>query len=226
MTTESKRSQHEKWFKERRGPRNPQDEAELLAVADAYDAAQRSGRLSKQQLQVVVEGASSPRGLVWNGAADLLKLLAERFGDASQALVQMSNSPKAHVRFCALCCLGKKTPTETVHALIKAGLTDKSSQVRWKAADRAHSLQLVELVPEITAAFHAEKHAKTRSTIEFELRLLRDGYILEQCSDRQFLLTVSYHPGGFRARYISNKEMKAEGIDAIVAKMRNSKLPG
>jgi hypothetical protein len=205
----------------RRGPRDPQDEAALLAVADAYDAVQRSGLLSKQQLRTVVDGASNNRMLVWAGSTDLLMALSAQFAEVAAAILNMSQHRQAHVRFNALCCLGKKTPTDTVHAVIKAGLIDKSSRVRRKAADRAHTLRAVELVPEITAALKAEKHDKTRATIEFELRLLRDGFIVNVSDDGQFDVTVSY-PGGICGRTVSAKEMKSRGMEAVVADMRRA----
>src|SRR5262245_6765167 len=167
----------------------------------------------------------SPRGLVWNNATTLLKLLGERFDDAALSILEMSKNPKAHARFCALCCLGEKTNGDIVRTVIKAGVRDKSAKVRWKAVERARDLQLIELVPEITAALNTEKHGKTRSTIEFELRLLRDGYILEPENQNRYLLTVSYHRGT-RMRYISDEKLKAEGIETLVAKLRKSRVPG
>ena len=223
MATGSKRADYEKWFKERLGPRDPVHEAALLAVADAYDEVLRSGRLSKQQLRTIVDGASNNRKLVWTGSTTLLKRLSEQFAEAAAAILEMSQHRQAHVRFNALCCLGKNTPADTVHAVIRAGLIDKSSRVRWKATDRAHSLQTVELVPEITAALKAEKHDKTRATIEFELRLLRDGFIVELGDDGQFDVTVSY-PGGICGRTFSAKEMKSRGMEAVVAEMRRARV--
>ena len=223
MTT-SKRAHYEEWFEKRLGPRKPADEAALLAAADAFDAAQLSGRLAKSQLQQIVDGASSKGTLAWANSTDLLKVLSGQFAEAAAAIVEMSKHRQAHVRFNALCCLGKKTPTDTVHAVIRAGLIDKSSRVRWKAADRAHSLRAVELVPEITAALKAEKHDKTRATIESELRLLRDGYLVDQSNNDGFYVTISY-AGGACSRFINAKEMETQGIEAIVAKMRNDRMP-
>jgi hypothetical protein len=201
------------------GPRNTADEAALLEVASAYDAVRRDGKLTPKRLQTVVDGASHEKMFVWANASELLELLSGEYGEAANAILEMSKSRHGHVRFSALRSLGKKTPPEIVDEVIRSGLIDKSSRVRWKSADKAHSLRRKHLVPAITSALKRERNAKTRSTLEFELKLLRDGYILEKKPDGSFHLVVTYD-GGITSRPVSAKEMKAQSIDSIVKKMR------
>jgi hypothetical protein len=164
------------WFERRRGPRDAKAEADLLAVADAYDAAVQSGRLSAEQLQRVVEGASDSRGLLWNNATSLLMRLSGKWPAAADAIATMFQSRRAPVRFAALCSLGRETPVGITDVLLKAGFRDKSSRVRWKAVDRANQLERRNLVPEITAALAAESNARARRSMALDLRLLRDGH--------------------------------------------------
>src|SRR6478735_4143963 len=87
------------WFERRRGPRDLNAEADLLAVADAYDEAMQSGTLSPERLQRVVKGASDSRALLWNNATDLLMNLSGKWPAAADAIAMMFQSRKAHVRF-------------------------------------------------------------------------------------------------------------------------------
>ena len=221
MNSKSKRAEYKEWLDHGyTGPRNPGDKEALLKVAGAFDAVQRDGKLTKNRLQTVVNGVSSKKALVWDGSSTLLMFLSEQFPEAATAILELSRSKQGHVRFNALCCLGKPTPPDVVDAAIRSGLTDKSSRVRWKAAQQAHVLNRVNLVPDITAALEAERHAKTRESLDLSLKLLRDGYTLEEQKDGRFFLTVSYR-GGFCCRYVSANEMKSLGVEAIAAEMRD-----
>jgi hypothetical protein len=223
MKTKSKRARYKEWLDHGyTGPRNAIDEAALLKVADAYDAVRRGGKLTPKRLQAIVDGASNKKMIVWANSSDLLELLSYDYRDAAVAILEMSKSRHGHVRFSALCSLGRKTPPDIVDAVIRSGLIDKSSRVRWKAADKAHSLTRKNLVPDIMSALKHERNAKTRSTIEFEFKLLRDGYILEKKADGRNHLVVSYD-GGITNRSVDAKEMKAQGIDSIVNKMRKER---
>jgi hypothetical protein len=219
-----KRAIYKDWLKhEYSGPRNLDDEATLLQVAAAYDAVQHSGRLTKGQLQKIVNGASSKKMLVWSNSVDLLNHISVQFGEAADAVIEMSKSKQAHVRFNALCSLGRNTPTAVVDAVIRSGLVDKSSRVRWKAADRAHQLKRIQLVPELTAAIQVERDAKTRSAMAFDLSLLRDGFILKKADSGNFDLTVSY-PGGIMGKTVSARDVRSQGIEAIVAKILRDRV--
>ncbi len=132
--------------------------------------------MSAEQLQRVVDGVSSSRALLWNNGIELLMELSGRWPAAADAIAVMFRSPQAHVRFAALCSLGRETPVAVTDALLMAGLRDKSSRVRWKAVDRANQLERRNLLPEITLALAAESDNKTRRSMELDLRMLRDGH--------------------------------------------------
>lgn len=207
------------WFERRRGPRDPQDEAALLAIADAYDAALQTGTLTSEQLQRVVDGASSRKALLWNNATDLLMSLSGRWPAAADAIVAMSRSPQAHVRFAAICSLGKNTPLSITDAVLRAGLTDRSSSVRWKAADRSNVLERVTVIPDITAALAVEQNAKARQSIELDLRMLRDGYWIRPEAPGSLWITVRSRSGGIAGRSISETEMESEGLERILDRL-------
>jgi hypothetical protein len=218
----AKGPQHERyaaWFERRRGPRDAKAEADLLAVADAYDAAMQDGMLSAEQLQRVVDGASDPRALLWNNATDLLMKLSGKWPAAADAIATMFRSGKAHVRFAALCSLGRETPVDVTDALMKAGLMDKSSRVRWKAVDRANTLERRNLVPEITAALAAESDDKARGSMELDLRMLRDGHWVRPESPGRTSVMARLH-NGIASKTVDDDELKSKGLEAILAELR------
>src|ERR1043166_8978671 len=180
----------EAWLQRRRGRREPLLEAELLTVVDAYDTAKQGRTLKPEELQLIADAASDSRALLWQNAVAFMGVLSEQWPEANAAILAMAQSRKAHVRFNALCCLGESTPFSTVEQVLKSGLRDKSARVRGKAADRMGQLRKLEFVPELTAALTNERDPKARSTMEFELRLLRDGYILEPAQGGGFRVTV------------------------------------
>lgn len=222
LSAMAKGPQHERyaaWFERRRGPRDARDEADLLAVADAYDAAIQSGTLSAEQLQRVVEGASSSRALLWNNATDLLMRLSGRWPAAADAIAAMFGSRQAQVRFAALCSLGRETPAAVTDALLKAGLRDKSSRVRWKAVDRANQFERRNLLPEITAALAAESDEKVRRSMELDLRMLRDGHWVRADAPGWSSVTARLR-NGIASRTVSDDEFRAKGLEAILAELR------
>src|SRR4051794_18660779 len=104
--------QHERyatWFERRRGPRYPEAEAALLRIADAYDEAVRTGTLTADQLQLVVDGVTNSGTLLWSNACDLLMKLSGRWPAAAETILTLIKHRKSHVRFAALCALGMET---------------------------------------------------------------------------------------------------------------------
>lgn len=216
---ERKRPRFEAWLQGRRGPREPELERALLAAVDAFDVVNETGKLQDEELRLILDAASSSRALLWMNVVDLLGKLSEQWPAAAEAVMDMSRSPKAHVRFNALCCLKTGTPNAVVNTVLKAGLVDRSSRVRWKAADRTEGLEKINLIPELTAAFEVEQNAKTRNSIEHHLLLLRDGYIVEQEPDGGFQVTARTR-GGIIGRGVTAEEFRAKGIGMIVSELR------
>jgi len=223
----AKGPEHERyaaWLKRLRRQRAPKIDADLLAMADAYDAAVQSGNLSASQLQRVVEGASSPRAMLWYNATDLLMKLSGRWPAAADAIATMFRSRKATVRFAALCSLGRGTPIDITDALLGAGLRDKSSRVRWKAAARANDLDRRKLIPDITAALVAESDEKARRSIELSRRMLRDDHWVRPDSPGSVSVTARLHDGGIANKIVSNDELRTRGIESILAELRASAI--
>src|SRR5258706_6661383 len=93
------------------------------------------------------------------------------------------------------------------HRLLRNGLTDRSARVRWKAAEKIGTFERKELLPQLQAAYASETNSKARAEIEFELRLLRDGYIVEPSTPSGFDVTVRTK-NGICSGYVTDDVMR------------------
>ena len=147
---------------------------------------------------------------------DLLSDLSGQFTEVQEAIETMARDPHSHVRFNAILCIGASTPASMSMQLLRQCLHDKSARVRGKAADWIGRMRLRELVPDLEEASRNETHVEAKDTINFELRLLRDGYILARQSDGTFSVTARTKIGCIGC-FVSESELNRRGIDAIVA---------
>ena len=68
------------------------------------------------------------------------------------------------------------------------------------------------------AAATREVKAKTKTGIEFGLKLLRDGYIVEPGSDDGFNVTT-FCRNAITSRWVQRSELESRGIQAIVTEL-------
>jgi len=204
---------YDSWFATYLEPRYPELVAPLRAALDAYDRIQRQKRIDSADLQPIVDVARSHRRPLYENASNLLEALTADHREARDAVAEMAKDRKAQVRFNAIICLGRRTPREFCVNLLCQALSDKSARVRQKAADWAQRLDLSEIVPDLERALSNETHAGAKRTIEFGLRLMRDGYILD---DRV--------PIAFRSPFPPDTESPGAGSHAKNSMPRVSRL--
>jgi hypothetical protein len=215
----AQREHYERWFGMRRGPRNLADEAAALAAADAYDAMKSQGKPSRPELDTIVNAAGDAHGLVWNCAADLLSKSLRDWPEVADTIAAMMRARSSTTRFSAMCCVKENMPAQVAREMIKAGLSDKSGQVRWKAGEAANRLKYVEFIPVLERAAAKEKPGRTRDSLEHSLRMLRDGFILNSMGDGTYSLWIDTGRGSV-GKSVSESELKAKGVDALVEKFR------
>ncbi len=73
-------------------------------------------------------------------------------------------------------------------------------------------------MPELTAAAEAEQNEKARESVKFELKLLRDGYILTETDDDRYTLTVASR-SGVTSRFVDRADLEGRGIEAVVREL-------
>lgn len=215
----AQRDHYEQWFRKRRGPRNMADEAAALRAADAFDAMKTQGKPSRPQLDVLVTAASNPHSLVWNCAADLLAKSLREWPEVGETIAAMMQVRSSTARFSAMCCVQEHMPAQVARDIIRAGLSDKSGQVRWKAGEAANRLKCVEFIPQLEQAAAKERPGRTRRSLEHSLRMLRDGYILDSMGDGTYSLWIDTARGSV-GKSISEAELKSKGVEALVAAFR------
>lgn len=209
------RERYEAWINNTLRKYWPDLEPALCAAIDAYDSIQQAGTTSEDTLRPIIEAACSSRRPLYENVTGLLGALAEQFTAARDAVEKMSIDRRSQVRLNAILCLTKAMPASFSMRLLRQALCDKSAVVREKAADWAGRLRMRQLVPDLEAAFRAEKRAATRDTIEFEMRLLRDGYIFKPAKDSGYFLTT-YTKQGVKGRFVRQSDVDSRGLDAII----------
>lgn len=214
------RDRYESWIASRLEPRFPELVAPLRAALDALERIRIQERTDPADLRSLVDLLRSPRRPLYENGADLIRELTADRAEVRDAVAELASDKKAHVRFNAILCLSDVTPPEFSVMILRQALLDGSARVRQKVADWALRLKLAELTPDLERASLKEKRAATKKTIDFSLRLLRDGYVVEEASGDSVSITVPRN-GSIVGRYFSRAEFEAKGGAALAAEMRN-----
>jgi hypothetical protein len=217
------RALYRTWLRDYLQKRQPDLVPQMLAAINAYDRILDKKRLDAKSLAPIVEAASSSRRPLYENATEFLAGLTADYALARESVEGMAANSRNHVRFNAILCLNEATPLDFTLRIIRQGLQDKSANVRGKAADWAGRLRLRQVVSDLEAAFAVEKNKEARETIEFELRLLRDGYILER-DEEGMLQVTAFTPNGVATGYFEAAEIEERGIDSIVAEFASDPL--
>jgi hypothetical protein len=213
---------YENWIRDTIEPRCPELVRPIRDALDAFDAIQRAGRADAERLMPIVEAAQSHRRPLYDMAVGLLQELTADFAEARESVARMASDKRSQVRFNAVISLGARTPRDFSGEVIRQALRDKSAKVRQKAADWAQRRGMAEIVPDLAAALAVESHAATKETMEFNLPLLRDRYLLKKDGAAGFLITIPY-ARGISTRRVSQEELDAKGISAIIAEVQSKK---
>lgn len=223
MTTEPE--PNEPWLWDYRVPLYPELEEPLHRAIDAYGAILKAGAIAADDLEPIVEAVMSSRVPLLEHASGLLSRLTGKFPEACDALLALSHHPKSHVRFNAIICISDLTPLALAQQILCERLRDKGARVRLKAADWILRRRRRECIPNLESALSVEKNDKTRETIEFGLRLLRDGYILGKQSQGQ--VSVTFLPKDSRTickgAFVDQSELTERGIEVIVRELVEGK---
>jgi hypothetical protein len=214
-------SKYERWIREVLKERCPDIVEPVYQTISAYDriVESPSHELPADDLAVIKESASSHRRPLYEFATNLMADLAATKPEAQIAVLDMIRNRKWQVRFNAILCLCKATPRDLIHQVLSTGLKDASCRVRAKAADWALTLRFRDAIPNLSVALENESDDGTRRTIEFSLRLLRDGYILEPAHDEGFYLTLPYK-GGISSEYIADAELRERDPETLIAERK------
>jgi hypothetical protein len=200
----------------------------VRAAERAFESITRRQRVDVPSLNLIVVAASDKRVAVRDVSTLLLASLSADFEEARSAVLDMSKSPKWHVRFNSLLCLSAAAPKPYLKEVIRRLLFDaQSARVREMAASKAFTLRLRSLVFDLRKAAESEASEKVSKGLRFSIGMLADGYLLERLSDGQIYVVVPTETGCTAAPY-SSDTIEKRGIGAIVKEIqsRASKLRG
>ncbi|PQO36797.1 hypothetical protein C5Y96_06420 [Blastopirellula marina] len=212
----SRREQTKQWLTEVIEPRCPELLPEIHAVMDAADSIDQRGTVSDTDLAAIVHGARSARRPLYEYTVDIVAGLAADYQEVQAVVMELAEDKSAQVRFNAVLCLGKRTPSELCERVLRRGFVDRSTKVRRKAADWMLRLRMSSLLPDLEEAMSLESDEKVRSAMEFTLGLVRDRYLLRPSGDGYSIVIQS---GGIIGQSITQQQLDDEGIEAIVQRL-------
>lgn len=216
-----KREEYEHWIQQYLKPRFPELVKEFRACLNGYERIKSNNRVDERSLNAILRAAYSPRAPLLNTAIFFLGELSEHYPEVNKAIVAMSNNRHWYVRCHAILSLGQETPNDIVLAILKKGLQDRSASVRRVAAWQVQSLRVSKLIPDLEDQLAIEPHPGTKHSLDFHLRLLRDGYVLEYRDGEPPFLWIPTSDG-MRGCYVSQEDIDTKGIQVILAEVRKN----
>jgi hypothetical protein len=216
-----KREEYEHWIQQYLKPRYPELVKDFRACLNGYERIKTNNRVDKRSLNSVLRAACSSRAPLFNTATHFLRDLSAHYPEASEALLIMSNDKHWYVRSNALLSLGHGTPKDIVLATLKRGLQDRSASVRGVAAWQAQSLRVRKVVPDLENQLAVETHSGAKYSIDFHLRLLRDGYFLESRGREAPFIWIPTKDG-IHGSSIPQEDIDTKGIQVIIAEIRRN----
>ena len=182
---------------------------------DAYNQIVDSKKFTHEALESVLSAAASDRRHLRGLASDLLGKLATKYSEVREAIIALQKDRRWGPRFTALCCLNRNLPPEFMIDRRRAGLVDKSSEVRAKAGDQAMTFDLKAVIPDLGHAVATESDDAVRESLEFSLPLLRDGYLIRDDGSDSICVTV--RAIGIASARIDRSVLQSRPIEEIVA---------
>jgi hypothetical protein len=172
--------------------------------------------VTAELLAPLVTAACDARAGIAVNAVWVLWVLTADSTAARSAVAGMARHKQSHIRNNAMASVSKLAPLGFKREVIERGLRDRTGRVREKAADRALSLCLREVIPELESAVASERNAGTKRGLEFTLKLLRDGYFVTPADDDEVQVTIAFD-GGVGGCFVPRDELESRGAEAVVA---------
>jgi len=216
-----KREEYEHWIQKYLKPRSPELVRNFRACLNGYEKIKTNNRVDKRSLNSVIRAARSSRAPLFNTAIHFLRDLSAHYREVGEVILTMSTDKHWYVRCHALLSLGQGTPSNVVRAILKKSLQDRSARVRGLAAWQARSLHVLKLIPDLENQFSIEPHLEVKYSIDFHLRLLRDGYFVDKKNAKLPLIWIPTSDG-IRGCSVSQQEIDTKGIQAIISEIRRN----
>lgn len=201
------------------GEKDRQKRKLIDAALDAFVRLQRKRRISANDLEPIVAAARCRFRAVWDMGTDLLLYLSTRHSAARVAVREILRSRKVNERFQMVASLSPDVPKALAIELIRAALEDKGNRVREKAAEAADRLGLKEVLPDMEKQLRIERHRNAKSSLEFHVAMVRDGYFLQYENGGPNLWVRN--KDGWGGALITQDDVDQGRLQAIIADARS-----
>jgi hypothetical protein len=135
-------------------------------IWDAFRIMMIKGEADKELLRFLTAQCEDRRTRIAHYAAEklfhLAKFVPEHVGPCME---ELARSRATHVRFASFIACSFNLDSDLVTSLVKAGIKDRSSTVRWKAGEFAAKADLIHLRGDLAEAIRIESDEKTKRSL-------------------------------------------------------------
>ncbi|AEV68383.1 HEAT repeat domain-containing protein [Acetivibrio clariflavus] len=199
----------------------------LYKLIDCIYDIQNNKVLTQSHLSLLEEGMRQPLELIFSEySGKYAAKLSHNFNEPKELFYKLANDSNSKIRFNAVTLMLCKPTEDVIEYVLSKCVNDKSSSVRRKVADVCCRLNQVKMIGILENQFALEKNESVRRSMDFSIRLLRDGYILEEKDTDMCNLLVETCEGEILGVILKKSVISEFGIKAIVEMIRrNGGLP-
>ncbi len=151
-----------------------------LAAVDAYEFCESVTDPKEIDIKPIVEAACSRHKVALDTGCRLLVHLAAEKSLAQDCLLKMSMNKNSTARFNACAYINNSLPEKLRLEIVRRALNDRSAIVRHKGVVQAEVFKFMCFMPQLQEMYLNEQSKDIRRFLDVHIRLLRDGYVLEQ----------------------------------------------
>jgi hypothetical protein len=209
---------------------NVEDRAEKQQLEAAFqcffDAARRAS-CSVLDLAAVQQVALSPTRAHREFAVQMLLLLGMHHAAARDVLFGLLDANRADVRFTMISHFQfhhLPFPQEYVLMVIADGLADASSKVRIMAVQACVNYNEMAAVPFLIERQQVEKNDDVLKTLAHDIPLIRDGYYVDDVSEKTASIHVRRKQGGMIGKLVDKAGLTPAKISQVVEELLSCKF--
>ncbi len=197
-------------------------QAQLFKLIDCAYEIQNNKLLTEAQLEIFEHGMRQPLELIFcSYSGKFLSRLAYHFEDAKKIFDKLACDNDSKIRFNAVTLLLCNPPDDVVLNVIEKCINDPSKKVRKKVADVCERIDNTEILNLLERQYNIEKDDSVKDSLLFSIRLLKNGYILEERDENTFDLLVKTNDG-LTGIIISKEKLGNYGIDILVKSIKQN----
>jgi hypothetical protein len=200
--------------------KDPAKKEIALGAVEAFDHLITRKRILSEDLAPILKAVQHTSRVVADVGAERLMGLAEKHNIVLDTLRELFESGKSKDRFMIIAYLIETLPRDFLLDIVGKGLSDKSTQIRWKAAQACGSIGLKELLPLMENRLSLEKSANALHALKTSIGILRDGYYLYYSGGHPWL-TIKKASGRIVSMGLRQEQIDKEGLQVIVERGKN-----